>query len=126
MSGILTRLYDADDAAGQVVVALEQQGIEAGAIRVIARIDGIMAALAEAGVAHEEAEVYAEGVRRGGTLVCVSVDTAQVDAACAALDSQSWVEFGVRREAYRRSGWTGFDHQTPALSEEQIAHERTR
>src|ERR1700704_2664936 len=34
---------------------------------------GIIGALTQAGISKEDAEVYAEGVRRGGTLVCARV-----------------------------------------------------
>ena len=37
---------------------------------------GILGALTEAGVSEEDAQVYAEGVRRGGTLLTVRVPEA--------------------------------------------------
>lgn len=44
---------------------------------------GIVGALTDAGVDERDAHVYAEGVRRGGTLVTARVDDSRADAAQA-------------------------------------------
>jgi hypothetical protein len=93
---------------------------------VVAGAGGIVGALTHAGVSREEAEVHAEGVRRGGTLISAKVAGDKEAAARAALDTIPYVDIGARRDAYRRSGWTRFDDQAPPLSAEQIAHERAQ
>ena len=51
-------------------------------------IGGLVTALVEAGVPEEDAHVYSEGVRRGGTLLTVRVDdeeASRVESALAAI-----------------------------------------
>jgi len=84
---------------------------------------GIIGALTEAGVSKEEAELYAEGVRRGGTLVTARVPDGQRTRYEAIMD-RSAVNIRERSEAYRRGGWTGFDDRAPPYSAEQARRER--
>jgi hypothetical protein len=91
---------------------------------VAAGAGGIVGALTHAGVSREEAEVYAESIRRGGTLVSARVADHTAATARAALDTIPYVDIGVRRDAYRRSGWTHFDADAPPLSAVEIAHQR--
>ena len=74
---------------------------------------GIVGALTNAGVSKEEADVYAEGVRRGGTLVSANVSDDQVATTQAVLDRFDHVDIAERRAAYRNAGWTHFDDQSP-------------
>jgi hypothetical protein len=92
---------------------------------VVAGAGGIVGALTHAGVSQEEADVYAEGVRRGGTLVSAKIEDDKLAVADAALANIPFVDVGARRDMYRRSGWTHFDDSAPPYTEEQIAHERT-
>lgn len=80
--------------------------------------------MTNAGVSQEEADVYAEGVRRGGTLVSVNVESEQGGVVEAVLDRFEHVELGRRREAYRSTGWTHFDDQAPVYSDDEAAAER--
>lgn len=84
---------------------------------------GIIGALTQAGVSKDEAHVYAEGVRRGGTLVTARVPDGERTRYEAILD-RSAVNIRERAEAYRRQGWTGFDHTGPAYSAEEARKER--
>ena len=70
---------------------------------------GIVGALTNAGVSREEADVYAEGVRRGGTLVSAKVSDDKLAAAEAAINSVPHVDVVARRALYRDSGWTHFE-----------------
>ncbi len=84
---------------------------------------GIVGALTEAGVSREDASRYAEGVRRGGTLVTARVpdqDRARLDAL---LHDKS-VNLQERSAAWQKSGWTDFDAASPPLSPEDIGRER--
>jgi hypothetical protein len=72
-------------------------------------VGGLVGALVDAGVSEEDAHVYAEGVRRGGSLVVARVkhqDAAKVEEI---LERERGVEASARREDYRREGWTRFD-----------------
>ncbi len=81
---------------------------------------GLLGALANAGVPEEEAHVYAEGVRRGGSLVSVRADDTRADTAAAILQNAAGVDLARRRTDYLAEGWGGFDEEAPAYSPEQI------
>ncbi len=86
---------------------------------------GLLGALASAGVPEEEAHIYAEGVRRGGTLVSVRADDSRVDSVAAILRNSAGVDLDQRRSDYLAEGWKGFDEDAPAYSQEQIRDYRT-
>ncbi|WEK43380.1 MAG: hypothetical protein P0Y64_00545 [Candidatus Sphingomonas colombiensis] len=87
---------------------------------------GIIGALTNAGVSQEEADVYAEGVRRGGTLVSAKVADDQIAAAEAVLDNVRFVDPAARGDAYRADGWARFDGQAPPYTQAEVQAERVR
>jgi hypothetical protein len=87
---------------------------------------GLVGSLTRAGVPDREAQLYAEGVRRGGTLVTARVDDARASTAREILQPYKSVDPGVRGVAYRESGWNCFDQNAPAYTAEQVAAERAR
>lgn len=87
---------------------------------------GLLGALKDAGHSDEEASVYAEGVRRGGTLVSVKADGDDASRAEAILNGRSGVEATMRGEQYRAAGWSGFDPAAEPYSADQVAAERQR
>jgi len=75
----------------------------------------IVGALLDAGVSEEDAHVYAEGIRRGGTLVTARVEDTRAEAANAILRNALGVDVAARREMYTAEGWSRFDEtQTEA------------
>jgi hypothetical protein len=82
---------------------------------------GIIGALVDIGVPREHAEVYSEAIRRGGTLVTVRVEDANVARAEAILNQHAPVDPTSRVADYRREGWKGYDPKAPAyeLSNEE-------
>lgn len=84
---------------------------------------GIIGALTQAGVSEEDAHVYAEGVRRGGTLVTARVPDADRAKVEAILD-RSAVNAGARADAYRKAGWKSFDPASKPFTSDQIRDER--
>ena len=76
-------------------------------------IGGLVGALTEAGVPEEDAHIYSEGVRRGGTLLSVRVDDSRASELEAALDRYRPTDIRTRGQEYRSSGWTRFDPSTP-------------
>lgn len=86
----------------------------------------MVGALKEAGHTDEEAHVYSEGVRRGGTLLSARVDDTLVDAAQDVLDRNRSVDATTRGADYRQSGWTRFDEAAPAYTSTEVAAERDR
>ncbi|MFB7881295.1 hypothetical protein [Brevundimonas diminuta] len=87
---------------------------------------GILGALKEAGHDDDEAHVYAEGVRRGGTLVSVRVHENDRMRAQAILDESRGWDAGARGAAYRQGGWSRFDPAGVPYTTDQIAEERAR
>lgn len=87
---------------------------------------GIVGALKNAGHDDDEANVYAEGVRRGGTLVSAKVDDAIAPDAEAMLNGHNPVDAAARGSAYRQEGWAAFDADAPAYERDQVDSERSR
>jgi len=117
LGGLLTGLgIMAIPGVGPVVaagwLAATAAGAVAGAV-VGGAAGGILGALTEAGVSERDAHVYAEGVRRGGTLVTARVDDSKADAAAAVLRETHSVDLELRRADYERGGWTRFDPDGP-------------
>ena len=76
----------------------------------------IVGALLKAGVSEEDAHVYAEGVRRGGTLVTVRVDDpVREDTERANLRDARGVDIEARRNEYAQEGWSRFDEERTDL-----------
>lgn len=84
---------------------------------------GLLGALTAAGVSEEDAQVYAEGVRRGGTLVTARVPEADKAKVESVMDERA-VDTGERREEYRRGGWRWFDQQAKPFTTEEVNRER--
>ncbi len=89
-------------------------------------LGGIVGALTKEGVSREDAEVYAEGVRRGGALLLVRNADRNRSEVELALDDFDSSEAAPRRDYYRNSGWEGYDPQAPELTPAEIEAERER
>jgi len=87
---------------------------------------GIVGSLTGAGVPEHDANFYAEGVRRGGTLVTARVDDAREPTTREILQHHKWVDPTVRGAAYREGGWASFDESAPPYTPDQVAAERAR
>ena len=87
---------------------------------------GLVGALTKEGVSEEDAHLYAEGVRRGGSVVSARVSDALAPIARDVLARQRMVDAPQRRSAYAAEGWSRFDAGAPAYTPEQVAAERTR
>jgi hypothetical protein len=87
---------------------------------------GIIGALASAGVSDEDAHVYAEGVRRGGTLVVARVSDSEMKTARMILQRHRSVDVVTRRRAYEGEGWRQFDPEAIPYTPPQIAGEPDR
>jgi len=103
-------------AAGWLVSTLA--GAAAGGVT-----GGVLGALTQAGVRKEDAEVYAEGLRRGGAVVSARVADADAVRLQAVMD-RSAVNIGERSAAYRQSGWKSFDPNATPYTADQIRRER--
>ncbi|TPK60669.1 hypothetical protein FJ930_28440 [Mesorhizobium sp. B2-4-15] len=70
---------------------------------------GIIGGLTDAGVPENDAHVYAEGIRRGGTLVTARVSDDLAPQAREILQNPNSVDVSERRGAYEAEGWSAFD-----------------
>ena len=103
-------------AAGWLVSTLA--GAAAGGVT-----GGVLGALTQAGISKEDAEVYAEGLRRGGAVVSARVADTDAVRLQAVMD-RSAVNIGERSGAYRQSGWKSFDPNATPYTADQIRRER--
>lgn len=107
-------------AAGWLVATLTGAGAGAAA-------GGLLGALTGSGVSQDKAHVYAEGVRRGSTLVTVRADETRAAQAETIMAGFSPIDVGQRGDAYRASGdWSGFDETRGAMTAEELEAERMR
>lgn len=96
-------------AAGWLVATAVGAGVGASA-------GGLLGSLVGAGVDEKDAHVYAEGVRRGGTLVTARVDESQRTAVEQVFARFSGVDASTRGSEYRAGGWERFDETAPAYT----------
>lgn len=96
-------------AAGWLIATAVGAGVGAAS-------GGLLGSLVGAGVSEEDANVYAEGVRRGGTLVTVRADDGQGSMIEQVMAKYNAVDATARGEEYRSGGWSKFDETAPAYS----------
>ncbi|MBK8902735.1 MAG: hypothetical protein IPM53_16215 [Anaerolineaceae bacterium] len=106
-------------AAGPIAAAIAGAGIGAAT-------GGIIGALVDLGVDEDRADYYAEGVRRGGTLVTVRADESVIDDVADILDDYDPVDLESRVDRWREEGWTTYDPDADPYTVEQIRRERVR
>src|SRR5258705_5315488 len=86
-------------------------------------VGGLVGALTQAGVSEGDSHVYAEGVRRGGTLVTARVPETDRQRYEAILD-RSAVDIRERARLYEEGGWNRFDPDAPPYTADQMRRER--
>ena len=107
-------------AAGPIIATLTGAG--AGAAT-----GGIVGALADLGVPEDDAHSYAEGVRRGGTLVSVKLSESEATRVSDILERHNPVDVESRGSTWQQSGWNQqFDPQATPYQPSEIAAERDR
>lgn len=110
-------------AGGPLIAGLVGAGIGAATGAVTG---GITASLIKFGFSEEEAGYYAEGVRRGGTLVVVHAEDSRVPQVKMVLDRYNAVDITTRATNWRESGWTGFDVAGEPYTSDEVEAERRR
>jgi hypothetical protein len=86
---------------------------------------GVVAGLVKTGVSPADAEYFAEGVRRGGTLVLVHTTDTDASRAQGILREYSPVDIDQHGEAWKKSGWKGYDASAEPYTTDQINDYRT-
>ena len=106
-------------AAGPLASAIAGVGIGAVA-------GGLIGALVHQGVPEHEAHYYAEGVRRGGTLVTVNASDDTADSAVEIFHMHGAADIDERAARYRDDGYTGYTEHAQPYTDEEILRERAR
>ena len=106
-------------AAGWLATTLAGAVVGAGA-------GGIVGALTNAGVDERDAHVYAEGLRRGGALVTVRSDEANLSRAEDAMRAHRHVDPVARRAEYESVGWTGYHGDADTTGGARVVPARLR
>lgn len=76
---------------------------------------------------HEQADRYAEAIRRGSFVLTVDArDEQQRETATAILDQFQPVDIDERAAQWQSAGWTGHDEHAALLSDEEVARERSQ
>lgn len=101
-------------AAGPLATALAGAGLGAAA-------GSVLGALADLGVPDEDAQVYAEGVRRGGVLVAVRAADERAGEAIGVMAQHRAVDVEAHAVVWRRAGWPGFDATAPPYTGTPLA-----
>ena len=86
---------------------------------------GLIGSLTDYGISETDAQLYAEGIRRGGTLVTVRAADDRVAKAEAILKRYQPIDVRARRDYYAQSGWKAYDPKAPAYSADEIKRERS-
>ncbi|MEO7719316.1 MAG: hypothetical protein ABIY70_24205 [Capsulimonas sp.] len=102
-------------AAGPLIAALAGAGAQSG---------GLISALVEAGVPDKHAHYYAEGMRRGGTLLTVTAAEHLAQKALNVFHDHGAVDIDRRAEHFHSTGYTGHDPNAPEYGDEDIARDR--
>lgn len=89
-------------AAGPILAAITGAGL--GAVT-----GGMVGALVDLGIPDTEAELYAEGVRRGYNMVAVQTPESRVDQAKLIMDRAGLVNLHQHAGEWRAAGWERFD-----------------
>jgi hypothetical protein len=103
-------------AAGWLVATLA--GAAAGGVA-----GSVVGALTQAGVSKEDADIYAEGLRRGGAVVSARVADADASRLLAIMDRSS-VNVRERAVVYQQTGWKSFDVNQSPYTADQVRKER--
>ena len=64
--------------------------------------------LIEMGMPEKKAVYYSEAVRRGATLVCVTLDDGRLDVAKTVIDAHGSLDINNQAAQWRQGGWQDF------------------
>jgi len=104
-------------AAGPLAAALGSTALGAG---IGAAAGGLLGGLIGAGVPEEDANYYAEGVRRGGTLVTVNSSDEMAENAYDIMQRHGAVDIDERGAQWQSGGWSRFDETAQPYSSQEL------
>jgi uncharacterized protein (TIGR02271 family) len=119
----VTALFDDRSAAERAVENLVSQGVPRDQIRLVPGAEsssaarqpddnkGFWEALGDFFLPEEDRYTYAEGLRRGGYLVSVTVDGDMYETALDVLDDEGTIDIDERQADWRAEGWQGYQDE---------------
>lgn len=114
-------------AAGPIASALVAGGVGAGVGASVGAVaGGVVGALTDLGLSEERAGYYAEGVRRGGTLLTTHVPDNMSSRVMDMLNGYHAVDVEERVSDWRENGWKAYDPNAKPYGAEEIGRERSR
>ena len=115
---IVGLLKDAHQARG-VIRALDDAGFSGDDIDMSC---GLLSQLVTRGVPDEDAHAFAEGVRRGGAVVCVRTEDEEEAAEAAELMcAHGAIDIDACTSGWKRAGWGGRCEAQPDVATEHYA-----
>jgi uncharacterized protein (TIGR02271 family) len=149
MAKTLVGLYDTFTESKQIVQELVDNGFSRGDITLAthssedvadsyadytytemassaSRGRGLINLLTRSGVPQSEADSYAEGVRRGGTLILVKASEEQSDLGLEIMHRVHSVDIDTRVSQWRQEGWSRFDPDAEPYAATDVSRERER
>jgi hypothetical protein len=78
-------------------------------------VGGVIGLLTSHDISNKDAHLYAEGLKRGGTLVTVIADEAKIEAISRIFIGHGAIDIGKRGAAWSAEGWVGFDPHADTL-----------
>jgi uncharacterized protein (TIGR02271 family) len=116
----VTAFFDDRSAAERAVENLVSQGVPLDQIRFMPGYEsnsaarqpddnrGFWESLGDFFLPDEDRYTYAEGLRRGGYLVSLTVDEAMYETALDVLDDEGTIDMDEREAGWRSEGWQGY------------------
>lgn len=139
MAKTVTCLFNSEAQASTIIQRLEDAGLSRGRICMFSNSgnnrlwdgstgfdqseggadnDRVERYLNSNGVPRDDAHAYAEGVRRGHTLVAVRCDDNEVDWVVDILDDDDVLDLNERQDAWRSEGWSDYGSGVDDLGNE--------
>lgn len=129
MAKTVVGMYDDKSIADRVVQDLQTSGFERDAIRVTqhtADESHLTHSLEQAGIPQDDAQYYAEGVRRGAVLVTVDSPDRSAEQAAGIMDRYDPINVDERANEWRQGGWQAGGRDFGAYGSDQSGTGTTR
>jgi hypothetical protein len=105
MTKTITALFHTEQHAADAAGHLEQAGVARSAIDIWSTPHNLAPLLEDLGVQRTDAQAYAEGVRRGGSVIIVKDEGPAVDRIISILDREGVLDLDQEQAAWRTEGW---------------------
>ncbi|MDB5537288.1 MAG: hypothetical protein JWQ65_2163, partial [Devosia sp.] len=84
----------------------------------------VIGGLTSSGIHEQDAHVFAEGVRRGGSVVSVRTDESRESEVQAIFAASNQIDIAERRARFEQEGWQYFDPDAAPFEPDEIRKRR--